>query len=131
MSFASDLNKFRLKVGLRSEMVCRKVLLDLTTDIVKGTPVDTGHARANWQIGISVAPSGEIQGTDKSGAAAIAAAVPQVQLFGPGKVAYLANNAPYIMQLEYGSSKQAPAGMARIAVAKWQAVVDKAVRSLP
>jgi len=130
MSFASDLASFRRKTGLKMDLVCRKVVFELNRDIILATPVDTGHARANWQIGISVAPTGEIQGTDKSGGSTIAAALPTVQQFGAGKVAYLANNAPYITQLEYGSSKQAPAGMARIAVAKWQAVVDKAVRSV-
>lgn len=131
MSFASDLNKFRIKTGLRAETVCRKVLLDLTTDIVRATPVDTGHARANWQVSLSAAAGGEIQGNDKGGGQSIAAALPTVQLFGPGKVAYIANNVPYIMPLEYGhSSKQAPAGMARIAVAKWQAIVNKAVGSV-
>ena len=44
-----------------------------------------------------------------------------------GGIYYITNNVPYIMRLEYGSSKQAPAGMARITVAKWQRIVDGAV----
>lgn len=127
MSFASDLANFRRKTGLKADTVCRKVLLDLTTDIVRATPVDTGYARSNWQVSIGSPASGLVVTKDKSGGFAITAALPAVQAFGAGKVAYLANNAPYIMALEYGSSKQAPSGMARIAVTKWQAIVNKAV----
>lgn len=145
MSFASDLASFRKKTGLKMDRFCQETTFHLFRDVVFATPVGDptfwkqapppgytgGHARANWQIGIGVAPSGEIQGVDKSGGSTIAAALPTIQQFGAGKVAYIVNNAPYIMELEYGhSQRQAPQGMARIAVNRWQIHVDKAVRSV-
>jgi hypothetical protein len=38
---------------------------------------------------------------------------------------------PYALRLEYGWSKQAPAGMVRVTVAEFQAVVNAAVTNTP
>ena len=43
---------------------------------------------------------------------------------------YITNNLPYIMRLEFGYSKQAPAGMARITVDRFQTIVNRVVGSL-
>lgn len=41
---------------------------------------------------------------------------------------YLANNVPYIMNLEEGTSKQAPEGMVRKNMDRVQRMVDSAIR---
>ncbi len=45
-----------------------------------------------------------------------------------GDVIYLANSLPYIRRLEYGWSKQAPAGMVRGTVGEFQQAIDKALK---
>lgn len=111
------------------ERVIRKLVLDIVANLVRapgdgGTPVDTGWARANWipRIGAPLeSPAG-------SRAAAEKGLLPSEQQQGIAAVAtgyrlsrgavYITNNVPYIVRLDQGSSKQAPAGFVRRAVAK-------------
>ncbi len=77
-----------------------------------GTPVDTGHARANWVPSIGSPHTGEVEGS-----AAHAQGVSQIIAYeleqGP---LYVANGVPYIQRLNYGHSKQAPALFVEAAV---------------
>lgn len=51
MSFTGDLKKFSDKTKITLDVVVRKVAIDLTTEIVRATPVDTGMAKNNWFLG--------------------------------------------------------------------------------
>ena len=46
-----------------------------------------------------------------------------------GQVAFIVNNLPYAIPLEYGHSTQAPNGMVRITVERFQQIVDAAARN--
>jgi hypothetical protein len=127
MSFARGLSTFAHKTGIRTDQVVRKVCIDLTREITMSTPVDTGLARNNYFFGFDRNGS-TTDVTSKNGAGSITRSMEFAANLKAGGVFYIANNLPYIMRLEYGSSTQAPAGMARIAVAKFQAIVDKAAR---
>jgi hypothetical protein len=68
------------------------------------------------QIGVRTA-------TDPGAAAArVDAAILTAQA---GDLVYLSNTAPYIRRLEYGWSKQAPAGFIRLALAAGQQIADE------
>ena len=90
--------------------------------------VDTGRARAGWHTGISGLHSGyanrfnwskDVKTTGTKG-------IPEGKakgsfksnLTGNNKYVELINGVDYIVFLEYGYSKQAPAGMVRIALEK-------------
>ena len=69
---------------------------------------------------------GEIDRQDKSGSSVtseIVAKTPE----GAGQETFMSNSLPYIEDLEYGSSKQAPNGMVRRNLARVQRIVDKAI----
>jgi hypothetical protein len=124
MTFSSDLQKFAQKTGTRMDLVVKKVCLDLTRDLVKATPVDTGMARANYFI--SFDRSGAVETTpSRNGAPSLTRSAQFASNLKAGGVFYITNNLPYIMALEYGSSTQAPAGMARVTVARWQSIVNR------
>ena len=127
MTFSADLRAFRNRTGIKFDQVVRKVVFDMTAGIVKMTPVDTGQARSNYFWGVQ-----EVTATDptqtKAGAPSITRAAEFATNLSAGGVVFLTNNLPYIMPLEFGSSKQAPAGMARVTVARFQAMVDAAAR---
>ena len=144
-SFAADLRKFMEKTKISMDKVVRKVTFDLFGEVVMRTPVDTGMARSNWQLGINERPTGIVddakrrinkQRNDKWGSYKTAKTVISAPMMAnlsnvkAGGVNYIANNLPYIKQLEYGSSKQAPQGMAWITVQNFQRIVDEALRSL-
>lgn len=129
MTFQADLSRFSRGVGLSLDTTVRRAVLGMTREIVRATPVDTGHARSNWFWGVQVV-SDEDATLSKSGAPSLARAASFASTVRSGGVVYLTNNLPYIMPLEFGSSQQAPAGMVRITVARWQSIVDRAARKL-
>jgi len=96
-----------------------KLGMQLLSRIVKGTPVDTGYARGNWQTSLDSFPEGAIDRKDKSGRETIAAGQRVISgLNKIGQVIYITNNVPYILPLENGHSGQAPAGMVAITFAE-------------
>lgn len=129
MSFGADLQSFAQKTGIRFDKVLRKVVIDMTSEIVRMTPVDTGHARSNYFWGNSRVSNID-PAMSKNGSDSLVRSFEFSKEVRAGGTCYITNNLPYIMKLEYGSSKQAPVGMARVTVAKWQGIVNAAVRAL-
>lgn len=128
-SFALDLSAFSKKASLRTDQILRKVVLDMTAEIVELTPVKTGMAKNNYFWGLSRVDSVESE-PNTGGAASLERAADFAATAHGGGVFYLTNNLPYIMPLEFGHSTQAPAGMARITVARWQQLVNAAAGAL-
>lgn len=96
-------------------LVQQKLSLQILEGIVNMNPVLTGRSRGNWYVTIG-APSAA---SDEAGFASSAqevvsrgqAAVSALVALGP---VYITNNTPYIIELEKGSSKQAPQGMVQV-----------------
>ena len=84
---------------------------------------------SNWFVGDSRITSVDESPT-KNGSASNKRASDFASTLHAGGVFYITNNLPYIMRLEFGSSSQAPAGMARVTCSKWQARLDRLARSL-
>jgi len=116
--FKLDLKKFGEQSEETFEKVFRKIALDIDSSVILGTPVDTGRARGNWFTTIGN-PSSAVDAGGSAGKAMgqLNAAVAQLKL---GDTIWMANNLPYINRLENGWSKQAPAGMVAINVARFK-----------
>lgn len=136
-TFARDLDAFAAKIGLAPAIVVKKIGFDLHRRIVLKTPVDTGRARASWNISVnqpdrSVEP--EIPDDQKlsAGAAAKKALAKQQAIgkLGPTDEIWISNNLPYIVALERGHSRQAPAGMVAVSLAEVYAEIDAIVGAL-
>jgi hypothetical protein len=97
--------------------------------LVSGKDYVGGRFRGNWQFSIDTPAQGELDTFDHSGNATIAALKAQVSGLTAGQTAYIVNNLPYGIPLEYGHSKQAPHGMVRMTLAKFQKIVDDAIRN--
>lgn len=121
--FEQALKRFAKKVELDGATVTKRVAFDLFTRVIQKTPVDTGRARASWTIAIGapdlrIVPEGQY---DASLATAIAKANAVLGSYGTtGRPillpVYIANNLPYIQELEKGSSQQAPQGMLAVSL---------------
>lgn len=127
------------------EFLLKKLALDFYSNVKAsppngGTPVDTGFARANWVPHIGrersdasgYLPKGstredrerfakDAEATSEAGAAAIATGY-KIEM-GP---IFISNNVPYIGMLNFGSSRQAPAGFVERAIVK--AVTEDSAR---
>ena len=103
-----------------AERVIIKVTLDVTSNLIETNPVDTGWSRSNWipSVGSSTkAPVGSKQSVSPAAQAAGLARMRTYDLKRDGKV-FITNNVPYIVRLNEGSSRQAPAGFVQRAIRK-------------
>lgn len=127
MAFADDVRKFAVKAGESSDGIVRAVTLSLFNGIIRDVPVDTGRARGSFETTVGQPATTTPDRLDPSGRQAMAeieANVPQ----GAGQETYIASNLPYIVQLEEGSSKQAPEGMVKRNMDRIERNLKKAIR---
>lgn len=94
--------------------------IDLWNDVVEGTPVDTGFARANFwaaigEPGAHPSPPSEGDGPNSVPAPPFADAL----LMSSGKVLSIANSAAYIFKLEYDGWSAQNSGWIRAAAARY------------
>lgn len=125
MSFTLDIKNFVEKAKKNPETVARAVSFKLFSAVIKASPVDTGRFRMNWQAAGAVTPSGVIDGTDKSGNKAVAMASDFVLKATEWNEFTLTNNLPYAERIEYGWSNQAPQGVVRINVARFNTLLEE------
>lgn len=150
--FTLDIKNFVEKAKKNPETVARQVSFKLFSAVIKASPVDTGRFRMNWQTAGAVAPSGVIDGTDKGGAAAIGDAASYIFAASDWDEFTLTNNLPYAEVIEFGGykamfgfsnsfmgpvksadggqtingySKQAPQGVVRVNVARFNTLLEE------
>lgn len=97
--------------------------------LVAGKDYVGGRFRGNWQFSIGTPTEGTLDQVDPAGGVTLAKLRLQVQALTAGETAYIVNNLPYAVPLEYGHSKQAPGGMVRVTLARFQQIVDEATRN--
>lgn len=125
MSFALDVSKFVEKAKKNPEKVMRQVSIKLFSAIIKASPVDTGRFRMNWMASGGTPAFGVTDATDKSGNAAIGNATSFVLNATDWRDFTLTNNLPYAQRLEYGWSQQAPAGVVRTNISRFQQLINE------
>ena len=156
-NWTMDLNKYCKDKQVEMKKVRKAYAFALYSSIVKKTPVDTGRARANWNVSVgkedtSVDDASQYKNKKKDGGSS----KPPVKLkyknmdsipepSGDESI-FISNNLPYIGTLEYGGypnppdkdggktvngfSKQAPEGMVGVTLANNEAIFNAAVRSV-
>lgn len=88
-----------------------RTALTFVSVVAKATPIDTGKAQGNWQVGIGAPMQRQVHDPSRFGAdAAIRIATNKLQNYKGGKIIHVTNNLPYIGALDRGHSQQAPAG---------------------
>jgi len=123
--FTLDIQAFVAKAKKNPETVMRSVSLKLFSAIIKGSPVDTGRFRMNWQTTGSTPATGLIAGVDATGAKAVNSVATYITNSPGWDVFTLTNNLPYAERLEYGWSKQAPVGMVRVNITRFQQLLNE------
>ncbi len=123
--FTLDVRAFCEKAKKNPETVMRQVSIKLFSAIIKGSPVDTGRFRMNWQTSGATPASGNIAGVDATGNKAVNSATTFIGNTPAWQELTLTNNLPYAQRLEYGWSKQAPTGVVRVNVLRFQQLINE------
>ncbi len=107
------LDTFIGKSKEKMEAVAKQAVVEAAARIQARTPVDTGFARAQWFPVINGRQTAET----------VTLATFTFDGMKLGDTIGIANNASYILKLEYGHSGQAPQGMVRPVAAEWDQIV--------
>lgn len=118
---------FSKAANMTVEKVVRAFSYAITERIVMKSPVDTGMFRSSWQVGIGAPPGGTATGNPLAQAKGALAS----WKFTPNSAPiWIVNNLPYGMRLEFGWSKQAPAGMVRTTVLEAEQIMKKVIQGV-
>ena len=128
MEFEDIIARWAEETEVQMEDILQTSTYMVGNEVVQLSPVDTGLFKGNWQMTIGVQANSSRIRYDESGTATINDMARVVRTFTPGQIAYIQNTVEYGYDLEYGSSRQAPHGMVMITAAKWQMIVDQAIR---
>lgn len=123
--FSLGCQRFTAGIDDHVSRIHRAVTLEGLRGVVLMTPVDTGRARANWQVTTDLPAVAVLDAEDKSGGRTIAGGNAVIGTVKPYSVTFIANNVPYIEELEGGSSRQAPAGMLNVTFARLQRWLER------
>lgn len=97
--------------------------------LVAGQGYVGGRFRGNWMFSIGSPDTSTTEEVDPSGSKSTARIVSGAIEFKAGDTAFITNSLPYAIPLEYGHSQQAPGGMVRITLARFQQIVLEAIRN--
>jgi len=137
-NFALDLSKFVNLTNKKMAVVVKKSFIQLSTEIIETSPVDTGRFRANWLPAVNGYRIDTTESTNET--KAIAKVISTTNRYKLGDSVTLSNNLPYSTAIEFGLfrgkgdkivggfSKKAPAGVVRVNILRWQKYVDENAR---
>lgn len=121
----ADIGKGKGRVRKKSPKALRK---DFANKV--GQEYTGGRFKNNWQVGVGEIDTDTSRPPAPNGSASLAAFGATIKGWKPGQTIWLTNSLPYAQKLEYGHSKQAPQGMVRIAVQRFEQAVAKAAREV-
>jgi len=145
MSFAKQVGKFSVKAINAAEQDRRAICFKLFSAIIQDTPVGNpdlwksgkapagyvgGRLRGNWQTSVGAPATGSLDVIDPQGVQALQDMQSNLGNGTTNDVTiYFVNNLPYASRIEFeGHSSQAPRGMVRRNVARFNRLVAQAVR---
>ena len=124
-----QIENFSAKAQEKVLKIFKKSVIDLTSDIISDTPVDTGRLKNNWFPSTGAASQQTTDATaNEAGDRAEKCAQNELTL---DKTFYFTNNLPYAFRIEFeGWSKvKAPQGMVRRNAIRWKQIVKRAARA--
>jgi len=126
MTWTIDPRKFGFETEEDHRRLCIGIAFEINTRLALGTPVDTGRAQINWLPTIEAPANGEVAGIKEKNVAVgntVHRANAEFEKAPMFPNLYITNNVEYIIDLDMGTSTQAPHGIVNIAV---QAVAENA-----
>lgn len=128
-SFSAQLRQFSADTQEKMDAIFQDIMVEIGESLIMLSPVDTGRFRGNWQLSIDAPSMQSLINYDKQGFATLEKLVNEANALEMGQKAYIVNNLVYAIPLEYGHSQQAPSGMVRVTLSRFQQIVSDAIRS--
>lgn len=142
-SFALSLAEFAEQAKEAIDSSLREIVIEIGASVIRMSPVGNpddwknppppgyvgGRFRGNWQFSIGTPKTGQLDRIDPNGAETTAEIIDGAIQFKAGETAYIVNNLPYAIPLEYGWSDQAPQGFVRITLGRFQRIVEEAIKN--
>lgn len=130
--FQGDINKWIEAAG-DGLVDCVEIFAGkVQTALVNGSPVDTGRFKGNWQVTANKPALHSLNQYDKDGSKTIAEGKRAIYAImrGGGAVRsiHFSNMLIYANALEYGHSKQAPAGVVGIVAVRLRSFMAEAIK---
>ncbi|MEC7119306.1 MAG: HK97 gp10 family phage protein [Pseudomonadota bacterium] len=113
MGWKNPPTNFAKEVTQEVGRIYRGFAITVLNNLILLSPVDTGRYRANHLLSFGAPDATVSEQTDRSGSVTLAAGVAAINGIPDGTfpVIYIQNNLPYALELELGSSRQAPNGV--------------------
>lgn len=127
-SFSAQLGQFAEQTKEKMDAIFQDVIVELGESVIMLSPVDTGRFKGNWQLTADAPSNQSLINYDKEGFRTLEKLVSVANTLEAGQKAYIVNNLRYSIPLEFGYSQQAPSGMVRVTLARFQQIVNDAVR---
>lgn len=120
-NFSKRMKQYGQSVEHNTSDGVKRIARVTVIELIDRTPVDTGQAASNWQVGLGAFPPGPKLGfTNIPAARALALAM--IEQRQAGQNVYISNLLPYIGRLNAGYSAQAPAGFVENALVQARAI---------
>ncbi len=140
MSFTSDVNKFVEDFNNGVPEIVQGTAIKLFSGIIKSSPVDEGTFRSNWYVALAQPSSQRNENSQLSESAAINRMTSDVIRLNSTTYTFT-NNLPYSEVIEFGRfgdgpktvggySKQAPQGVLRVNVKRFERLFEETARDL-
>lgn len=128
MGFSESLHRFHDQCAKTANRRLRRIAMTALQKVVIRTPVKTGCARANWNVSVNQDNTGHnLNITDYEGGKTISKGTQTLANITIGNIVYLTNTVPYIIQLEYGYSRQHPNGFLRLTAKEIRELVRREI----
>lgn len=116
-AFVTGIESLAKRVNLTRKLVVQKMTADIWTKLTYRTPVDTGRARASWNIAQG-APNTSVPPEAKKGEKIPTPTMPSLDQIDGTQPVFVTSNVEYMTYLNEGTSKQAPAKFIEFAAAE-------------
>lgn len=114
MGWTTKPSEFKFTAISDAEKLTKKIASDTLQEVITRSPVDTGAYRANHRVSIDMQDRSS-NANDVSVSATLSAGMAQIVTLRLGNTLYVQNNISYGIDLENGSSQQAPLGVYKLA----------------
>lgn len=132
---ANQWRKTERRINERIRLIVQEGYTETASKVITRSPVDKSVFRNQWYASLNQ-PSTKLttiastKDFGEKGGIRFTEFLALSTEFDIGDKLFLTNNSPQSRRLEFGWSKQAPAGMVRISAAEWPLLIDKIARRI-